>query len=1054
MNGTIHFISAGAGSGKTYRLTQILHERLCSGEVRAEGVIATTFTNKAAAELRARVRSHLLEKSEHGLAGAIGQAAIGTVNSICGSLLLRFAFEAGLSTEQQVLDEKASVLLIGKAIDSVLERDGMADLVALARRLGLAEEWLGQLKSLLDLARQNNMPADAMADCAKANAADMLGHFPATCSQDLSADLSAEIAAVLPQLEAAAAQNPKFVKKTAEYISELRAFSRSLAEGDATWGAWIKLSKAAPESRLAPLVETIGELTGRCAEHVHLHGDLCDYLQRMFALCADVMGAYDALKRDIGVLDFTDQEHLLLQLLDQESVRSVLEDELDLLLVDEFQDTSPIQLALFMKLASMAKEVYWVGDIKQAIYGFRGSDTALMESILASLPALGGSKEILDTSWRSRPSLVSLINAIFVPAFSGSLPATEVRLRAARPEYNARASFANWVLQGSNVQLRAKALAAGVQQLVVSGYLVIDKETGRERLASFRDIAILCKSNDNVSELAAALRQCGVPVSTAQPGLLATPEATLALACLRRLNDQTDTIATAEIISLADCAEPEVWVTQRLKYLEQGGRADLWLEEGESAHPLIEKLASMRAHKTVMTPREALQRVIVQCALPERVLHWGASSEVGRTRLANLQALLDLSATYEDACGATRAPASVSGLLLWLREKAADKQDALAVPGLDAVRVITHHASKGLEWPVVLLMDLDKDVKSRVWSSASAISRHAFSAQAPLANRFIRFWPWPFGSQKKCALADQVAASPEACSLQAAAAEEARRLLYVSMTRARDLMVIVRSEKSLSGDWLDTANAPWLLSDPEAKMLTLPDGGSIDVEFARLEHVPGLLKSQCERKPLYWFSTAATAETRLPRVFNPSKAAAPVCTVTEQESIGERISISPEADMTILGTALHACIAASFTHRASPLSEEEVQGLLSGADQDGVVAAQDVLRQIQAFQDWLKERWPAAAAYAEYPLQMKLSNGQVLDGRIDLLLDVGEGWVLIDHKSAPQGAAYWETLASAHAGQLAAYRDVLEHVSGRPVVGCWLYLPVSAGAVRLEFGAV
>ena len=136
------------------------------------------------------------------------------------------------------------------------------------------------------------------------------------------------------------------------------------------------------------------------------------------------------------------------------------------------------------------------------------------------------------------------------------------------------------------------------------------------------------------------------------------------------------------------------------------------------------------------------------------------------------------------------------------------------------------------------------------------------------------------------------------------------------------------------------------------------------------------------------------------------------------------------------------------------MSVEEVQALLFGADQDGVVSAEDVLQQILAFHEWVAKRWPSARAHAEYPLQTILPNGQVLDGRIDLLLDVGDGWVLIDHKSAPQGAAYWETTANAYAGQLSAYQQAIEKVSGRPVIGCWLYLPVAAGAVRVVLGDV
>ena len=118
MSGKLQFISAGAGSGKTYRLTVILHEKLQSGSVRPEGVIATTFTKKAASELRERVRLHLLEQGELSLANAIGQARIGTVNSVCGKLLERFAFEAGLPTRQQVIEDGQATLLVREAISA------------------------------------------------------------------------------------------------------------------------------------------------------------------------------------------------------------------------------------------------------------------------------------------------------------------------------------------------------------------------------------------------------------------------------------------------------------------------------------------------------------------------------------------------------------------------------------------------------------------------------------------------------------------------------------------------------------------------------------------------------------------------------------------------------------------------------------------------------------------------------------------------------------------------------------------------------------------------
>lgn len=140
MTGKIHFVSAGAGSGKTYRLTQILHEQLTSGAVRPSGVIATTFTKRAATELRERVRSHLLEHGDYRLANAMGQSRIGTINGVCGALVERFAFEAGLATQQQVLEEGQTRVLIKQSIDAVLDGPAIADFLRVVRRLGLDEE--------------------------------------------------------------------------------------------------------------------------------------------------------------------------------------------------------------------------------------------------------------------------------------------------------------------------------------------------------------------------------------------------------------------------------------------------------------------------------------------------------------------------------------------------------------------------------------------------------------------------------------------------------------------------------------------------------------------------------------------------------------------------------------------------------------------------------------------------------------------------------------------------------------------------------------------------
>lgn len=1061
-NAKITFISAGAGSGKTHRLTEILHRELTQNHVRPSGVIGTTFTKKAAAELRERVRGHLLQQGDFPLANAMGQARIGTVNSVCGQLLERFAFEAGMAPEQQVLDDVQASALLGKAIDAVLHAAAMGSFLSLVRRLGLVEnlskgitdDWRVHLKSLLDQLRCNDIPRDQIPTFALRNAADLLGHFPTPTPDPLTAQLRQAIESAMPELERVAAKGDK--KNTKAYLAFLRTFHVGLINGSAAWSDWVKLSNMGPEAALKPVAEPISELAARVAEHPDLHADLKGFLTQMFDLAAKTLDIYADRKRELGMLDFADQEHLLLTLLEHPQVSEVLSDELDLLMVDEFQDTSPIQLALFLKLATFAKAVYWVGDIKQAIYGFRGSDSELMKSILVNLPEIGGAKEVLPDSWRSRPELVRLVNAVFGHAFRSSLPRDEVDLAPIRTVQLPGAPIANWILSGTNAGQEDSALATGVRRLVDSRYQVIDKGATRTRDVRFGDIAILSRSNDHVMNIAAALQSQGVPSATAQPGLLGTPEATLALACLRRLNDPADTIATAEIISLGDCIEPEVWLANRLRYLQGGGAENEWMEHdagGQASHPLISKLAAIRRGLSLLTPAEAMQTVIAKCDLAAKIVRWDADPERTRIRLANLEGLLVMAEQYEDVCRSGQQTASISGLILSMAELAGDGKDTLAQPAIDAVKVMTHHAAKGLEWPVVVLTDLAANIKDRLWS-ISAQPGNAFDVRAPLNDRFIRYWPWPFGAQKKVGVADAIALTPLAEQFRHSAIEESKRLLYVSMTRARDLIVLVRSSRKLSGEWLDCVDCPWLLSEEGSEVISMPGGADLPAMRWTLDPVAQSDELAVSvNTQLHWFRPGQDAVPRLPLAFSPSNTEAAAFSVVEKCRIGERIAVSAGADMSMLGNAIHACLATSFTDPGGAPELSEIERQLSAFGVSECVSAAAVLFQVAALHDWIKYRWPTATGFAEYPVQSLLESGQILNGRLDLLLDTSDGWVLVDHKSSQLAASHWDRLATEHGAQLRAYADAIALASGKPVFESWLFLPVAAGCVRIDTGA-
>ena len=336
--------------------------------------------------------------------------------------------------------------------------------------------------------------------------------------------------------------------------------------------------------------------------------------------------------------------------------------------------------------------------------------------------------------------------------------------------------------------------------------------------------------------------------------------------------------------------------------------------------------------------------------------------------------------------------------------------DPLAEPALDAVKVMTHHGAKGLEWPVVILTDLQAPVRSRLWS-ITASSRSMIDVGNPLKDRFIRYWPWPFGKQGSVPVADEIDQTDVAVRLHTSAVAEGKRLLYVSMTRARDLLILARSRRSPTGEWLETVDAPWLLPTSPADALTLPSGETIDALHSALDPIGQSEATTTAGQPLFWFCDPATLSTKLPLVFNPSAATSPDCKVLEPVPMGQRIALATGTDMAQLGTAIHACVAGSFTDPGAPLSLDELDLTLNGMGVGDRVAAASVLGNIETLHQWIGTRWPGHRAFAEVPVEARLASGQILQGRIDLLLELDDRWVLFDHKSNPQGHAQWESVA-------------------------------------------
>lgn len=1050
MSGQIKFISAGAGSGKTYRLTQILYQEL-KGGVDPAGIIATTFTRKAAAELRERARGHLLEENEIELANAIGQSRIGTVNGVCGELLERFAFEAGLSPKLYVLEETQSTMLYQESIEAAMTDNGLGILQQLADRLGV-ESWSDHVKTIANLARANGIEPGTLNGFAQENADSLLALFPEPATENIEAAVQQQLDSLIPAVETAAAANPN-QKNIQSWLDELRGFRQRLQHGRLAWSEWAKMAKSEPPAKLrddaAPLLETLAQYES----HPALQRDIRDYIETMFGIASTALSEFEERKRSLGAIDFIDQERKLLDILDLPEVSDALGGEIELLLVDEFQDTSPIQLALFAKLSRLAQRTYWVGDTKQAIYGFRGSDARLMDAILADLERNGNQPETLEFSFRSRPALVALTNEIFTTAFANTLSPERIKLREKRKEFSDDPAVQSWALHAKNKDEQALALAAGINALIASGYQVFDKDTKQVRSITYGDIAVLARMNDSVFTIAQALTESGIPTETAQPGLLAKPEAILAIACLRRLADESDTLATAEIVALTSGDEPEVWLQNRLQYVAARERKEWsrWLESGSDASPIIRRLAELRPLCQVLTVKEALELVIAECHADANVLSWSPEHPRARMRLANLQALIGMAESYEESCRSSGRIASIQGLVLWLQEQAKAKLDHLAEAGTDSVRVLTYHACKGLEWPVTICTGLDSNIRDNLWG-ASVQPQGAIDVAEPLKDRFIRFWPWPFGKQQKVPLTDRASQSSMAGKIWNEATEEGKRLLYVGLTRARDLLVLAgKPEKGgniASGEWIDALGCQQLLARGSGEEIAFPSG--VAIPCAHREYRPedaGKTSPTNTTQSLYWFATKP-APQRLPLIANPSAAKPVPCHVAEIAAIGKPVRLKGSPNLGQLGLAVHACIAAAVSDRAN-LNLELVTKILAVNEVENAVEANILIEQFADFFDWCEKRYGNVSMLAEQPVEMVMDNGQRVAGQADLLIDTPDGWILIDHKASMKTEESFPELAAGYSGQLAMYREAIEKATAKRVIECWLYLPILSKIIRV-----
>lgn len=638
--------------------------------------------------------------------------------------------------------------------------------------------------------------------------------------------------------------------------------------------------------------------------------------------------------------------------------------------------------------------------------------------------------------------VVDFVNDAFVTTFVAmGLPKKAVRVEKVRRADlpGQKAALNVWRVDGKTIDARANALANEIKQRLDQAEEWPIEHNGQSRPLAPGDIAILCATNDRCEKLAGALSLFGLKVALERGGLFGAPEVRLALAALRWCADQRDTLALAEIANLLHVGEgqPE-WFEAAL---EDGGKEGL-----VALVPMAEELRAIAKGGAHKSPQEFADAVLVAGGIADAIRRWGNAPD----RLLNLDALRALVASYEDERKQARAPATVTDLCAWLAEHEGKQPASQAA---DAITIATYHRSKGLEWPLVILTDLDREPK------ASAFGLHVMSDRAPddidwrnpLADRWLRLWPWPFGPQEKDVVLDATAQNaPEGQEAARIEREERARVLYVGATRARDYLVLALPVKTgwAWPDELKGADGGLAILAPPPDATTMRVNG-VEHDVCVVTVAPAEPTSVDEASADY-ASPVAPAPAFPPLALRPSDAEkVEGAKITEEISLGGRLPFAGSPDMNKVGEALHRFLAVddpTFT------PEKRLALATRLLDAWGVTGLdpRDVVTMGDRFRTFIDTGWPNSLLRREAPVTHRI-DGRTLSGRIDAVVETEDEIIVIDHKSFPGGGSQWQAQADKYFGQLQLYGDALQAAADAPKrVRMALHLPISGEMLMVE----
>jgi ATP-dependent helicase/nuclease subunit A len=845
-------LSAGAGCGKTSVLTQRFLSHLEPGKNTADlsSLVAITFTERAAREMRERIRGQCLrrlrscpgEEVEHWLAivRALDSARISTIHSFCASLLRANAVEAGIDPAFGLLDETLGESFLRQSVEFGLNEllaANDADAAELVFEFGLrgTRERLACLvmqRYRIDFAKWEPMSGKDLAlkwdrhwhaDFVPELLAELASTEPAQRTLQLLGEHVPDHPVMQERRRALLATIPRLTEggDPDELLSAIWANAR--VQGGGPKDDWesdeVYLDVKDVLADLRDRVDKLKSLLDYDPEHLQRGAEI--------GLCAlraavKVGEGYDARKSKEGVLDFDD---LLLGarslLRDHEGVRRRMESGITLLMVDEFQDTDPIQeeiVSLLCGKSFLTGRLFVVGDAKQSIYRFRRADPKVFHDLRDRIDPAG--RLPLNKNFRSQPEILAFVNAVFDGALDGEYEPLEPGSTAQKPSSSvdrakhsqpARIEFLFATQPSDEVSdsedtdgegtfdKRAAArrrregdwIAGRITQLLTAGAPVRDKQTGEitHRPVEPREIVILFRAMSDVRYYEEALRRHGVDYYVVGGrAFFAQQEIFDVVNLCQYLDDVDDEVALIGVLrsgffSFSDDSIVALG-SSLTRALAQAPPTFLPEQQQAQVRLAGKVLAELREQKDHLPISRLLLLAIERTGYDASLL----TEFLGSRKLANLRKLIDMARQFDRSGLFTLAD-----FVERLRDAVADEtHEALAATHPESsniVRLMSIHQSKGLEFPVVVVADLDRPVNSQL------LAAHFDPELGPLVGL-----PPKFGVERDHPGRRMLRRSERRQDLA-----EARRVLYVAMTRAADLLILSANLKQA-----DRPTSPWL----------------------------------------------------------------------------------------------------------------------------------------------------------------------------------------------------------------------------------------------------